>query len=115
MKGRKPTPTNIRMLHGNPGKRALPKDEPNLGATLLHPPKDLTPEAKKTWPQFAKPLAEAGITTTLDASALRVLVEAYCTWKKATEMIQAEGMTYLKDGIQRMNPYVFKPTPLRSC
>lgn len=25
MKGRKLTPTNLRLLHGNPGKRRLPK------------------------------------------------------------------------------------------
>ncbi len=105
MKGRKPTPTNIRMLHGNPGKRALPQNEPNLGATLLYAPKDLTPEAKRAWPGFAKPLAAAGITTPLDLAALRLLVETYATWRKATEALK-EGMTYTTPtGIERPSPW----------
>lgn len=106
MRGRKPTPTNIRMLHGNPGKRALPKNEPQLSACLLHAPKDLTPEAKKAWPQFAKPLAEAGITVPLDAWALRVLAETYAVWRKATEALMAEGMTCTSPtGIERPSPW----------
>lgn len=105
MKGRKPLPENVKLLHGTAGKKARNRVE--IGsARLLRPPADLTPEAKRAWPQFAKPLAEAGITTALELSALRVLVETWCAWKKATEMIQSEGMVYEKDGIERMNPYV---------
>lgn len=105
-RGRKPKPTNLRLLHGNPGKRRLPKHEPNLGGRLLRCPSGLSLEAKRVWSQFAKPLAEAGISTPLDLFALRALVESYCLWKTATERVQSEGMTYEKDGIQRVNPYV---------
>ncbi|MGH8848915.1 MAG: phage terminase small subunit P27 family [Polaromonas sp.] len=101
-----PTPTNLRLLHGNPGKRALPKNEAQLSACLLCAPRGLTPEAKRAWPQFAKPLAEVGIATPLDACALRLLVETYATWRKATEALKAEGMTCTSStGIERPSPY----------
>jgi P27 family predicted phage terminase small subunit len=101
MKGRKPTPTDLRVLWGNSGKRALPKDDP----ILLYAPKDLTLEAKKAWPQFSKPLAEAGITTVLDLAALRLLVETYSMWQKATLALQSEGLTYESKDIQRVGPW----------
>lgn len=106
MKGRKPTPTNLRILHGNPGKRALPKDEPKPEPCYLNPPKDLGPEAKAIWPELAQPLYEAGLLTALDAPALRLLCEAQATWQKATDAIQREGMIYTTPtGIQRPSPW----------
>ncbi|MGH8657358.1 MAG: phage terminase small subunit P27 family, partial [Gammaproteobacteria bacterium] len=105
MKGRKPLPENVKLLRGTGGKKA--KDGVEIGsARLLYAPKDLTFEAKRAWPQFAKPLAEAGITTALDAAALRLLVETYSTWLKANEAIQREGMTYEANGIQRVSPWI---------
>lgn len=92
MKGRKPTPTNLRLLHGNPGKRAVPKGEPKPEPCYPHPPEDLSPEAKAIWPELAKPLYEAGILTALDAPALRLLCEVQATWQKATQAIEQAGM-----------------------
>lgn len=106
MKGRKPTPTNLRLLHGIRGKRALPKGEPKPEPCYLNPPKDLGPEAKAIWSEMAQPLYEAGILTALDAPALRLLCESHANWRKATEAIAREGMTCTTpSGIERPSPW----------
>ena len=48
-RGRKPTPTAIKELEGNPGKRPLNKNEPKPTKKAPPCPKWLEPEAKKEW------------------------------------------------------------------
>ena len=38
MKGRKPLPTNLKLLMGNPGKQKLPKGEPEPDSRIPAPP-----------------------------------------------------------------------------
>lgn len=45
MKGRKPTPTALRIARGNPRQHALPKKEPKITARLPDPPTWLTKAA----------------------------------------------------------------------
>ncbi len=47
--GRKPTPTRLKLLRNNPGKRPLNPDEPQPEATLPEPPAHLSDEAKCEW------------------------------------------------------------------
>ena len=37
MAGRRPTPTKLKLIKGNPGKRALPKDEPTPDPVIPGP------------------------------------------------------------------------------
>ena len=53
-RGRKPTPTAIRELEGNPGKRPLNTREPHPERKAPACPKWLEPEAKKEWRRLAK-------------------------------------------------------------
>ncbi|MGH8578872.1 MAG: phage terminase small subunit P27 family [Gammaproteobacteria bacterium] len=92
VKGRKPTPTNLRLLHGNPGKRPVPKKEPRPSVTFLRTPADLSDEAKRHWRRFARPLYEAGILTELDGLALRMLCEALVLWEEAGREVEREGL-----------------------
>ncbi len=46
---RKPTPTRLKLLGGNPGKRPLNLDEPQPEPTLPEPPAHLSDEAKAEW------------------------------------------------------------------
>lgn len=48
-RGRKPTPTAIKKLEGNPGKRPLNKSEPKPIRKAPFCPKWLEVEAKKEW------------------------------------------------------------------
>ena len=49
MAGRKPKPTALKKLEGNPGKRKLNTKEPMPGKGMPDCPKWLFPEAKKEW------------------------------------------------------------------
>ena len=62
-RGRKPTPTAIKMLEGNPGKRPLNTKEPKPAKKAPSCPKWLEPEAKKEWRRLAKLMEQIGILT----------------------------------------------------
>ena len=49
MAGRKPKPTALKKLEGNPGKRKLNTKEPIPAKGMLNCPEWLLPEAKKEW------------------------------------------------------------------
>lgn len=91
-RGKKPTPTNLKILRGNPGKRALPKNEPTPEVACPPPPDILSPVAKKHWKVIARQLFDANIMTNLDIDALTIYCEAYSRWVQAGEAIQKEGV-----------------------
>ena len=53
-RGRKPTPTAIKELEGNPGHRPLNKHEPKPMKKAPACPKSLSTEAKKEWRRLCK-------------------------------------------------------------
>ena len=62
-RGRKPKPTAIKELEGNPGKRLLNADEPKPERKVPPCPKWLEPEAKKEWRRLSKQLEQIGVLT----------------------------------------------------
>jgi hypothetical protein len=70
MRGRKKTPTNLVLLRGNPGKRALNKEEPKPRPVLPEPPGHLDTGAKREWRRVAPELHQLGLLTVLDVDAL---------------------------------------------
>ena len=60
-RGRKPTPTAIKELEGNPGKRPLNEAEPKPAKKAPLCPKWLEPEAKKEWRRLSKQLEQIGV------------------------------------------------------
>ncbi len=80
--GRKPLPTHLKIIRGNPGKRALPKHEPEP-AVGAEAPDWLTPEAAKHWPIVAKQLLDARVLTEMDGPALSLYCESFAQWKNA--------------------------------
>lgn len=94
MPGRKPKPTILRLLQGNPGKRELPKNEPKPAkpkGSVPKAPRHLTDAAKRQWRVVAKQLAGANILTELDAHALALYCEAYARYRNASEQIEKFG------------------------
>ena len=54
MKGRKPTPTHLRIVRGNPGKRAINRHEPQSTPISATPPPELTPEQQMIWSEVVR-------------------------------------------------------------
>ena len=62
-RGRKPKPTALKVLEGNPGKRPLNDREPVPPKGTLKCPAWLLPEAKKEWKRLAPALEAMGVLT----------------------------------------------------
>ena len=60
-RGRKPKPTAMKVLEGNPGKRPLNFAEPHSEKKLPHGPEWLEDEAKAEWERLAVPLYNLGL------------------------------------------------------
>ena len=90
-RGRKPTPTAIKELEGNPGKRPLNQNEPKPEKKAPPCPKWLEPEAKKEWRRLAKQMEAIGILTEVDMAAFAGYCQAYARWKEAEEFITQHG------------------------
>lgn len=69
MRGRKPIPSALKLLRGNPGKRPLPANEPRPASGAARPDW-LQPAAREEWDKLATELARLGLLSVLDANAL---------------------------------------------
>ena len=52
-RGRNPTPPHLKIVQGNPGKRALPEDEAQLGGDLVKPKYLKGKRASELWAEIA--------------------------------------------------------------
>lgn len=90
-RGRKPKPTAMKELEGNPGKHPLNTSEPKPNKKAPACPKWLEPEAKKEWRRLAKQMEAIGILTEVDMAAFAGYCQAYARWKEAEEFITQHG------------------------
>jgi P27 family predicted phage terminase small subunit len=90
-RGRKPIPTAIKVLEGNPGKRELNTKEPKPERKAPKCPAWLDTEAKKEWRRVAKQLEMLGVLTEVDMAAFAGYCQAYARWKEAEEFITKHG------------------------
>ena len=107
MAGRPPKPTRLKLLQGNPGKRALPKNEPQPATGIPTRPEWLSPEAKREWNRVVPELARLGLLAQVD----RALIAAYCqSWAMYVEAmadIKENGTTFTTNrGYQGPRPSV---------
>ena len=80
MRGRKPLPSNVVRLRGNPGKRRLNDAEPKPAARMPACPACLGEVASKEWLRLGKELAELGLLTGLDRNLLAAYCQAHALW-----------------------------------
>src|SRR5438128_12468305 len=83
MRGRKPKPTKLKIMTGNPGKRPLNKREPKPRAGAPVCPTQLDAKAKALWKRIADQLAAMGLISQADGVALELLCDAYSQWREA--------------------------------
>lgn len=107
-RGRKPKPTALKVLEGNPGKRELNKNEPKISqANPPACPEWLEEEAKNEWNRLAKILFEMGILTDLDIAAFASYCQAYARWREAEEFLTQHGsIVKTKTGYWQQVPQV---------
>ncbi len=94
--GRRPKPTAIKILQGNPGKRALNRREPRpcrLEAALARPPAWLAGEGRELWDRLVPALAAQGLATEADVEALALLCSSWGDWRAACDALAVNGAT----------------------
>ncbi|HEX5106418.1 MAG TPA: phage terminase small subunit P27 family [Pirellulaceae bacterium] len=108
MKGRKPKPTLLKLLDGNPGKRPLNEREPVALQGLPAPPQWLDAEAKAEWERIIPDLAEMGVLSRADRPALAAYCTAWSRWVEAEGMVKKFGMIVKspEKGFPMKSPYL---------
>lgn len=101
-RGRKPKPTALKVLEGNPGKRPLNTDEPKPKKKAPKCPSWLEPEAKKEWRRMSKTLEKIGVLTQVDGAAFAGYCQAYARWREAEEFLTKHG-TIKDNGYRQYN------------
>lgn len=106
-RGRKPKPTALKELEGNPGKRPLNTGEPQPAKKAPRCPSWLEDEAKKEWKRMAKVLESMGLLTEMDMAAFAGYCQAYARWKEAEEFLTQHGsMVRTPNGYLQQVPQV---------
>lgn len=85
--GRKRKPTALKLVTGNPGKRAMPKKEAKVDLAQPTPPAFLNDDAKVEWGRVCDTLYKAGLMTDLDRAVLAAYCQAYGVWAQAERQI----------------------------
>ena len=107
MRGRRPKPTRLKVLTGNPGKRPLNHAEPRPEAVVPECPPELGPAAQAEWNRLVGELSALKLLTNFDRAALAAYCGAYALWAEATEAIQKFGaMVKSPHGFPIQSPYV---------
>lgn len=86
-RGRKPKPTHLKLIEGNPGKRAIPKGIEIQPTATPNPPSFIVGYAREEWERIAASLAPTGMLTDVDLAALASYCQSYAIWRQATEAI----------------------------
>jgi P27 family predicted phage terminase small subunit len=94
MPGRRPTPTHLKVVRGNPGKRPINAAEPKPLKTLPRPPEHLSDGAREAWGKFATLLHKMGVLTEADVFALEAMCECYADMLAARADVAENGRTY---------------------
>lgn len=81
--GRKPTPTALKLVKGNPGKRAVNKKEAKVDLAQPTPPAFLCDDGKVEWGRVIDKLYSAGLMTELDRAVLAAYCQSYGRWAQA--------------------------------
>lgn len=107
--GRPPKPTSLKVLHGNPGKRKINRNEPQpvVSDDTPKPPRYLGRYAKTEWRRVVPELHRLGLLSVVDRAALEAYCEAYHDWREAKLALDEEGRTYKTDtGYIRPRPEI---------
>lgn len=108
MRGRKPKPTALKRLAGNPGKRPLGGGEPQPPVpTNAYAPRHLNAEAKREWRRMVKLLMGLGLYSEVDRAALAMYCQAWGRWVEAERMVEKLGEVLVSEkGGLYQNPWL---------
>lgn len=91
--GRKPKPTHLKLIEGNPGKRPLNKKEPKPKAGAPLAPKWLSAPAREEWDRLVPELEKTDppLIAKVDLGAFASYCESWAIFIAASQDIKARG------------------------
>lgn len=105
--GRKPVPTTLKEMRGNPGHRPINTEEPRPTQEVPLCPDHLDAEAKTEWEWIAPHLLACGVLTVIDKAGLAAYCQSYSRWARAERMLAQSGEVLKRpDGRLYPNPYL---------
>ena len=108
-KGRPPTPTNLKVLNGNPGKRPLPKNEPKPKPIPQKKPSWVTGEGTKMWNRLSPELERLGLLTIVDGEAFAAACHSWGTYVHCQKHLKQHGLTYEYTNTQGSSNEIERP------
>jgi P27 family predicted phage terminase small subunit len=107
MAGRRPKPTHLRLLQGNPGKRPFNPNEPKPKAEMPSIPEHLSETAAKEWVRVSEQLLRLGLLTAVDRAAFAAYCTVYARWADAEEALKKTGpVVRSPSGYPMISPYL---------
>ena len=107
MRGRKPVPTGMKVLRGNPGHRTVETTEPKLPAGAPPRPDFLTGDAADEWTRRVTELYASGIATRADWATLAMYCYYFGQWSEAvTKLAEEPQVIRTKSGYVQPNPRI---------
>jgi P27 family predicted phage terminase small subunit len=95
-RGRKPVPTELKLLRGNPGKRRLNREEPKPDPKAPGMPVWLSNEARAEWRRVVPELERLGLAAKVDRAALAAYCETWATFVAAEQTIHKHGIITMR-------------------
>ncbi len=92
-RGPKPQPTRLRILRGNPSKRAIRKREPTPDPAMPAPPASLSGPVLAKWHEIAPRLHAMRVLTQADADALAIYCTNWVRWRESVAWADEHGST----------------------
>lgn len=106
IRGRRPKPSRMKALTGNPGKRPLNPHEPRPEPAAPECPPELSPTARQEWDRLTARAVEAELDHTSRPRRASYLLRAYALWAEAMVQIQKYGtMVKSPTGYPMQSPY----------
>jgi P27 family predicted phage terminase small subunit len=104
--GRPRKPTALKVVTGNPGRRALNRREPQPQRVLSDPPEWLSEDAERFYRTTGEVLLRLGVVTEIDHGALAVLSQCWANIREARRLLAKYGDTTTKpSGTLTVSPY----------
>lgn len=115
MPGRRPKPSAMKQLEGNPGHKPIQSEvDFSAAGEIPKPPAWLDKDAKKEYRRIVDALADLDLLKATDVSVLASYSQAYSRWVAAEKRIAKEGSVVKVVGSQGQEKWIKHPALLVS-
>jgi len=98
-RGPAPTPNVVKLLRGNPGKRAIrPEPQPEIPPQVPEPPPILSGPARAEWVRLAGELWRLRLLSVADLMPFAAYCQAFARWRAAEEALERLGQQLVVRG-----------------